>query len=443
MTRPFFGLCVFSWLAYMRPQDLCWGPARGLRFSLFVAVCMLAGFFFFETRKFTRRWPSQKWMLLLGLWITLAVFLHLEQPERQITKWLDIVKVFAVSLFTVGLVDSKRRLDIMLWTIGLSLGFYGIKGGLFGLIGGGRILQGPGGMLKDNNDFCLAMNMVLPILYYMAHSTTSKKARRYWLIATGLTIVAILITRSRGGFLTLVAVLGMFTLRSRHKFVGFSMAGFAVLLFIVFMPADIRARLATLKDPKSEGSAAGRFYAWAVAWEMAKAKPVNGVGFLLFTQYFRRYDPHPQSQHQDGKKEGSVRVAHNSYLQLLAETGFPALFFFLMMIFSTLLLMLKLKKTARTRDGPRWMINYANMIESSLLGFLVGATFLNRSHFDLLYHLVAMGGALYLVAMQTLNDRDKQPDEEEETPNQAEEPVFPKDPYKDPFQDDPYLVTPR
>ncbi len=31
--KPFIGLLLFSWLAYMRPQDLCWGYARAMRFS--------------------------------------------------------------------------------------------------------------------------------------------------------------------------------------------------------------------------------------------------------------------------------------------------------------------------------------------------------------------------------------------------------------------------
>ena len=30
---PFAGLMTFSWLAYMRAQDLCWGFARTMRFS--------------------------------------------------------------------------------------------------------------------------------------------------------------------------------------------------------------------------------------------------------------------------------------------------------------------------------------------------------------------------------------------------------------------------
>ena len=41
--RPFIGLLVFSWLAYMRPQDLCWGFARYMRLSFYVGLTMIAG----------------------------------------------------------------------------------------------------------------------------------------------------------------------------------------------------------------------------------------------------------------------------------------------------------------------------------------------------------------------------------------------------------------
>ena len=52
--RPFIGLLLFSWLAYMRPQNLCWGFARSMRFSFYVAITMLIGWYVYEshTRRF-------------------------------------------------------------------------------------------------------------------------------------------------------------------------------------------------------------------------------------------------------------------------------------------------------------------------------------------------------------------------------------------------------
>jgi hypothetical protein len=40
--RPFVGMLVFSWLAYMRPQDLCWSFARDMRLSFYVALATSA-----------------------------------------------------------------------------------------------------------------------------------------------------------------------------------------------------------------------------------------------------------------------------------------------------------------------------------------------------------------------------------------------------------------
>src|SRR5258706_16457777 len=72
--RPFFGLLLFSWLAYMRPQDLCWGFARDMRMSFYVAMAMLAGWWAHERgRRPFARWDLRSWLLVvLVLLVTLS-----------------------------------------------------------------------------------------------------------------------------------------------------------------------------------------------------------------------------------------------------------------------------------------------------------------------------------------------------------------------------------
>ena len=41
LMRPFVGLLVYSWLAYMRPHDMVWGDIPQI--SLIVALATLAG----------------------------------------------------------------------------------------------------------------------------------------------------------------------------------------------------------------------------------------------------------------------------------------------------------------------------------------------------------------------------------------------------------------
>src|SRR5262249_36223271 len=177
----------------MRPQDLCWGFARNIRFSFITAACMFLGWFFFDHRRFTRFVGPIKWMTLFGVLTTISLFTSdLTRDDKQIAKWIDLLKVFLVAMFTVGLVDDRQRLTQLMWVITLSLGFYGVKCGLFTVLKGGRILQGPGGMMLDNNDLCLAMAMNIPFLLYMGRTSERPWVRRFLYVAVFLTCMTVI-----------------------------------------------------------------------------------------------------------------------------------------------------------------------------------------------------------------------------------------------------------
>ena len=96
----------------------------------------------------------------------------------------DVVAAFAVigvALFTTGVVKNREYLRIMVWVIALSFGFYGVKNGLAAILSGGSlvIIQGPGGMLSDNNDFALALCMSIPMLLHLGKSERREHLRRF------------------------------------------------------------------------------------------------------------------------------------------------------------------------------------------------------------------------------------------------------------------------
>jgi probable O-glycosylation ligase (exosortase A-associated) len=398
LNRPFLGLLVFTWLAYMRPQDLCWGIAKSAHFSLFCAAIMFGGWFLYERRKFTRWTGTTRLLLVFIVCTTISIVkpgVVRTEFDRVGEKYFDLLKVFAVAYFTVGMVDTKDRLDKILWTIALSLAFLGVKCGLHGVLRGGRILQGPGGMMLDNNDLCLGMDMNLPLLFFLSRQVTKPWLRRLIWFAIALTCVTVVCTVSRGGFLTMILA-GLMILWKLKR----SVLPWIVVLVLggtvpFLLPKDVKARLATLENPEEEGSAAGRLYAWQVGLRMIKANPFFGVGFEGFLSNFRIYDP---IQVRLGK--GSVRqlrVAHNTYVQVWAELGTPALLSFLGMLVMTVLTLRRTRREAVKRQGPQWMIDYADMMEVSIVCFMFGANFLNRAHFDLMYHLVALAVCLRVV----------------------------------------------
>ncbi|MCA8941410.1 MAG: putative O-glycosylation ligase, exosortase A system-associated [Planctomycetes bacterium] len=391
--RPFVGLCVFSWLAYMRPQDLCWGFARSLRLSFLAGITMMAGYFAFEfgKRSFTRS-TGRGWLMIgVLVCVTASLFVAYEVDEYVMTYYSEFVKIIAIALFTIGQVDTKQRLRAVLWIIALSLGFYGVKGGLWGVMTGGVIKQGPGGMMGDNNDFALAMVMNLPILFYMSSLETNRILKLVVKAMFFFSCVTILLTHSRGGFLSMVIVFMVLAWRSGKLFqAGFALSAAAVA-FLLFAPDHVLARLGTLEQGGQESSAGARLKSWTVALRIIKARPLLGVGLRNFQAGYEEFGSEFLAPGIEG------HVAHNSYLQIWAEHGTFAITLYMMLLISMFLGAQKLRRMARGRPDLAWAETYARMFEATNAGFMFGAFFLNRGHFDLTYHLFAlMTCALYV-----------------------------------------------
>ncbi len=404
---PFTALLCFTWLAYMRPQDLCWGFARTARFSLLIGAVMLLGWFLNERgkRPFTRWDIRTRLILLLLALTTVSLSLAVNQGSEVMDYYIEFFKIIVVALFTVGQVDSRVRLRAILWTIALSLGFFGIKGGLYGVLSGGApILQGPGGMLEDNNDFALALVMNLPMMFYLGQIEEKRIWRMAAAVGMVLTCITILLTHSRGGALSMAAVLFVITIRSRYKFQALSLAAVGVLAFVFFTPTHVFERLASIGEYQADASANARLTAWQIAFRMIDAFPVLGVGLRNFQAHWAEFST---GLTQPGG--GFAYVAHNSYLQIWAEGGTLAILTYLALFASVFVSLFKLRKLGKRTEGGDWIFQYSRMFEASFVGFVVGASFLNRGHFDLFYQLVALVAVFqmlaYRYAAQPLNER--------------------------------------
>jgi probable O-glycosylation ligase (exosortase A-associated) len=397
--RPYLGMLLFSWLAYMRPQDLCWGFARTMRLSFFVSIAMLAGWWANEQgrRPFTRWEPRTAMMVLLMVLIAISYGQAQIQDEYTNRYFFEYCKIVVIALFTVGQCDTKERLRGMFWVIAISLGFFGVKSGLWGVLtgGGSQILRGPGGMLEDNNDFALALVMNVPLLWYMGIGENKDWVRKATLAAVGLTVITVLLTHSRGAFLSLCFTSMWIAWRSGKLLRAMMVLVMLAALFPVFAPEHVLERLASIGDTK-ESSANARLTAWATAFEMVKDNPFWGVGMRNFQPRYPEYSVVPLGA-------GShTYVAHNSYFQIWAESGTLAFLVYLAVLASVFLTLGRIYRQCRYRPDLQWASNYARMMEATTVGFAVGAFFLNRGHFDLFYHWLALVAALNLCVRAAL-----------------------------------------
>lgn len=408
--RPFVGLLVFTLLAYMRVQDLTWGWARYERWSFYVAIVTLLGFVFSKEQDKKLFLPDLRCWIMVGLMLLVGGSLLASDNLRStdFENYTEYCKIVGVALFTTAVVKNRDYLRLLVWVIALSFGFFGAKNGVNFIVhaGGLYIREGPGGMMADNNDFALALAMSVPLLLHLGLSDRRDVIRRVTLALVPLTIFTIIATHSRGGFLSLGVGMLVLAWRSRNRFAGFAVLTLMVAGAALVAPKSYYERISTIQDYETEGSAKGRLEAWAVAFHMIEAKPLLGVGFEKFQENYKRYDPKATDQAPTGP---GTRVAHNSYLQIWAECGTPAFLLYVLLIAWSIIDLWRVRREADQRYHSSWILSYATMFEAALATFAVGSFFLNRAHFDLFYHFVAVILVFTTLARRAMRDETLYP----------------------------------
>jgi probable O-glycosylation ligase (exosortase A-associated) len=387
--RPFFGLLVYGWLAYMRPQDMAWGASRVLPLSQWVAVALVLGLVVSLGRE---RWLTLKvqtvLLILLAGWISVTVVTAV-LPDVSGDMYGYYWKAIVISVLTTGLVIDRRRFRVLMLLIAFSIGFLGAKRGFIGLLtGGARYYDGPGGFMSDNNSFALVLNMILPLLAAIILTEKQKLLKIAAGVVAALCVATILFTFSRGGLLTLAAIAPLLIWRSRHRLavtlvVALALAGFYFWTSERFTQ-DYVERAQTISEYQEDRSAVGRLNAWKTSWGVFLDYPVFGVGPNNLEVVYRTYSPEPER----------FRVSHNAYLQILCECGLPALLLFLSAIGSALWSLGKTHREARSL----WVEVYARMLQISILAYFIGSMFLSTAYSELLYQLVAMSVSLAVIA---------------------------------------------
>jgi probable O-glycosylation ligase (exosortase A-associated) len=321
-------------------------------------------------------------MVLLAAWVTITTFLVALNPSGAYAEWDRFTKIALMVLVLLGVTDSRKKLDWMIWVVVLSLGFFGFKGGLFTIAHAGAYRVGgpPGSFIEGNNELAFALVIALPLMRYLQLNTQDKRLRWSLGILMGLCGVSIVGSWSRGAFVAGAAMALTLWLRSRRKLLfGLAMA-LAIPFILSIMPEQYFDRIRTIQTYQEDASALGRINAWKFAWNLALDHPVFGGGANVFTaDNFQRYAPEPERVHD----------AHSIYFEMLAEQGFVGLGLFLALGLSTLLAASRLIRLGRTDPSLHWAYDLGAMAQVSMVGYAVGGAFLGLAYFDLPYTVMA------------------------------------------------------
>jgi probable O-glycosylation ligase (exosortase A-associated) len=262
--------------------------------------------------------------------------------------------------------------------------------------GQSMVLGASGSFIAANTELALALNMSLPILYYLAKEETRRWLRLTLYAAFALTLLAVPFTYSRGGLLGLAAVLVVLYVKARRRIMLVPVVAVGIIGFFAFAPDALLNRMRTLENVQADGSANLRLMSWQVALGIAQDSPIVGGGFRVF-HHRATYDIYmPEYPRAFGHD------AHSIYFNLLGEHGWVGLGLFLCLLASVLLRLRRLRALAKSRPEVAWAGNYAHMLQASLAAYLVNGATLSAAYFDLAYQLLILTPLIHAVATQQL-----------------------------------------
>ncbi len=242
--RPYYGILIWTWITFFNPHRFTWGFMYSFPVAAVIAVPTLIGLLF--TSNINRSFLKRETILLAGLWLWFGVtFLHaLQVPFFQAhidDSRLELIRVSKVLLITfvmILLVTSYSRFKSLVIVTALSFGALALKGTIFGLrtSGESRVWGPPDSFIADNNAFALAVNMSLPMLFFLARDEKKRLYRWLYYLAFACGVFSVLLTYSRGGQLGLVVVLLAITFKSHYKVIALFLGALAFIAVITFAP---------------------------------------------------------------------------------------------------------------------------------------------------------------------------------------------------------------
>lgn len=379
--RPIIGVLGFTWISLMNPHRLTYGAAYDFPFAAILAVVTLSSLFFSRERKGFPLTLCTVTLILFAVWMNITTFFAFE-TNLAWREWDRVMKTLFMTFVALAILNSEKDIKAYAAVVALSLGFYGLKGGIFTLFSGGsNHVVGPSfTYIGDNNALALALVTTLPLIWYLRLQANRKWLRLAMTGAVILTGMAIVGSYSRGALLASAAMLFFLWLKGSYKLrTGLIVLLIVPLIFIV-MPEKWFARMETIDNYKEDASAMGRINSWEFALNVAKDNATGG-GYRVFTpQMFAIYAPNPRIFYD----------AHSIYFQVIGEHGFIGLAIFLLLMFSAWRTGRQALNFSKNRADLKWASDMASMCQVSIIGYAVAGAFLTLAYYDLYYSIIVL-----------------------------------------------------
>jgi len=402
LRHTFVAYLLWGWAGLIGLVDYLYGFMQGIAYAQWFAIAALVGLLL----KRDKEQPPFQVSLTVVLFICFAVQCIVTASfayaglSRNWEIGVDLLKTLLFCSLMPMLVTSRWRLHAFLVMVGLGLGFHGLLDGLkFIASGGGHIARGLP-KFGDNNNTAAAIATSIPILLYLARYSVNKWAKTGFIGVMVLAVLAVIASRSRGGFATLLVMAAWMIWHTKRKLGGLALLGVCLALALALAPAEWTERMDTIQDAQADNSFMTRVAAWKKSSAIALEHPFTGGGFYA-VQSPALYEKYHAAQGLLGfidTPNAYNYAAHSIYFQVMGDTGFIGLFIYLALFVNAFHVRRKILKLF-TQQGAtlQWAADLANTLGYSMVVFLVAGSLLSTAYFDIPFILIALMQATWQV----------------------------------------------
>lgn len=271
------------------------------------------------------------------------------------------------------LVTSVGRLRRILFIYCTGLSLYLLSALVMGTLDDGRISFGS---MFDPNDIAFFTVSLLAFNFIFVSGEERASVRAVSLASIAVGILIIMKSGSRSGFIALCATAALLTLARNSAFrvstaarITILVAAAASLQFVDFNMERLKS-ISTMREDYNMTSEEGRIAIWETGIRLMLSHPITGVGYNRFPE---AVGTDRQARGLDSSK---WQTAHNSLLQIGAETGIAGFLIFALLSLNSLRIFGRAARRSRSTDLAR----IGEIARVGFVGHLISAMFLSQAY---------------------------------------------------------------
>lgn len=335
--------------------------------------------------------PQARAFLLFFLLATVS-WLTLGRSPSATTMLMVYGSHLLFLMTTVSLVDSLSRLRWTLLAAAGSMGFvslYVLRDWQVNSVIYGWNYR-PGYVAGDANFFTASVLLCLPLTLVLLWREKNLPIKLFCLANLVITLAAITLAASRGGFIGLLMAMAWLLWHSRKRTRNFLLVGLLMGAFLAVSPLSPLQRIFH-PDSSDTESVQIHLELWRAGWKIVRDHPLAGIGVGQFKSAVGAYS----------SVKHLSRLAHNTYLEIAAEMGIPGLILFLGLFGFSFHSLTQVRRTA-TRDGPGLLSAAAMGIQSGLVGFGAAAFFVSAEFLRMFWFMLFLSICLVSLNQEQL-----------------------------------------